>query len=138
MNCGGDIVKKLASHSVVSQLFVTPWTVAHQAPPSMGFSRQEYWSGVPLPSPATRTRYSQMKSFKKPSPPTNLFICLLKNLFIACIILIFYLIYSFTCCLSFPLEYKLQYCRNHIFLYLKEFRKALGAWKTLNKYPLTE
>ena len=27
------------------------WTVAHQAPPSMGFSRQEYWSGVPLPSP---------------------------------------------------------------------------------------
>ena len=29
----------------------TPWTAAHQAPPSMGFSRQEYWSGVPLPSP---------------------------------------------------------------------------------------
>ena len=29
---------------------VTPWTAAHQAPPSMGFSRQEYWSGVPLPS----------------------------------------------------------------------------------------
>ena len=33
-------------------LLATPWTVAHQAPPSMGFSRQEYWSGVPLPSPA--------------------------------------------------------------------------------------
>ena len=33
------------------QLFMTPWTVAYQAPPSMGFSRQEYWSGVPLPSP---------------------------------------------------------------------------------------
>ena len=31
--------------------FVTPWTVAHQAPLSMGFSRQEYWSGVPFPSP---------------------------------------------------------------------------------------
>ena len=29
----------------------TPWTAAHQAPLSMGFSRQEYWSGVPLPSP---------------------------------------------------------------------------------------
>ena len=29
------------------QLFETPWTVAYQAPPSMGFSRQEYWSGVP-------------------------------------------------------------------------------------------
>ena len=33
------------------QLLVTPWTAAHQAPLSMGFSRQEYWSGVPLPSP---------------------------------------------------------------------------------------
>ena len=32
------------------QLFATPWTVAHQAPPSMGFSRQEYWSGLPFPS----------------------------------------------------------------------------------------
>ena len=30
---------------------VTPWTVAHQAPLSMGFSRQEYWSGLPFPSP---------------------------------------------------------------------------------------
>ena len=34
------------------RLCVTPWTAAYQAPPSMGFSRQEYWSGVPLPSPA--------------------------------------------------------------------------------------
>ena len=33
------------------RLLVTPLTAAHQAPPSMGFSRQEYWSGVPLPSP---------------------------------------------------------------------------------------
>ena len=32
-------------------LFMTLWTAAHQAPPSMGFSRQEHWSGVPLPSP---------------------------------------------------------------------------------------
>ena len=32
-------------------LLATPWTTAYQAPPSMGFSRQEYWSGVPLPSP---------------------------------------------------------------------------------------
>ena len=36
-------------------LLGTPWTAAHQAPPSMGFSRQEYWSGVPLPSPADVT-----------------------------------------------------------------------------------
>ena len=34
------------------QLLATPWTAAYQAPPSMGFSRLEYWSGVPLPSPA--------------------------------------------------------------------------------------
>ena len=33
------------------QLFATPWTVAYQASPSMGFSRQEYWSGLPFPSP---------------------------------------------------------------------------------------
>ena len=32
------------------QLFVTPWTVAYQAPPSMGFGKQEYWSGLPFPS----------------------------------------------------------------------------------------
>ena len=32
------------------RLLVSPWTAAHQAPPSMGFSRQEYWSGLPLPS----------------------------------------------------------------------------------------
>ena len=36
------------------QLLATPWTAAYQAPPSMGFSRQEYWSGVPLPCPAHR------------------------------------------------------------------------------------
>ena len=33
------------------RFFVTPWAVAYQAPPSMGFSRQEYWSGLPFPSP---------------------------------------------------------------------------------------
>ena len=33
------------------QLFATPWTVAYQAPPSIGFSRQEYWSGLPFLSP---------------------------------------------------------------------------------------
>ena len=43
-------VVKVKSLSRV-QLFATPWTVAHQAPPSMGFSRQEYWSGVPFPFP---------------------------------------------------------------------------------------
>ena len=36
------------------RLLATPWTAAYQAPPSMGFSRQEYWSGVPLPSPPSQ------------------------------------------------------------------------------------
>ena len=44
---------KLPSHV---RLFATPWTAAHQAPLSMGFSRQEYWSGMPLPSPPSDTR----------------------------------------------------------------------------------
>ena len=39
------------SCSVVSNFLWTPWTVAHQAPLSMEFSRQEYWSGLPCPSP---------------------------------------------------------------------------------------
>ena len=38
------------------QLCATPWTAAHQAPPSMGFPRQQYWSGVPLPSPLFATK----------------------------------------------------------------------------------
>ena len=46
-------------------LLATPWTAAYQAPPSMGFSRQEYWSGVPLPSPVvyiyTMKWYSAIK-----------------------------------------------------------------------------
>ena len=41
---------KVKSLSCV-RLFATPWTGAHQAPPFMGFSRQEYWSGLPFPSP---------------------------------------------------------------------------------------
>ena len=39
------------------RLLATPWTAAHQAPPSMGFSRQKYWSGVPLPSPCSTNGY---------------------------------------------------------------------------------
>ena len=56
--CVGKVRKRkfsaallLFSHSVVSDSFVTPWTVARQVPLSMGFSRQEDWSGLPFPSP---------------------------------------------------------------------------------------
>ena len=45
------------------RLCATPWTVAHQAPPPMGFSRQDYWSGVPLPSPPIK------------APPINYLLC---------------------------------------------------------------
>ena len=41
----------LFSHEVMSNSFVTPWTIACQAPVFMGFSRQEYWSGLTFPSP---------------------------------------------------------------------------------------
>ena len=42
----------LLSHFSSVRLCATPWTAAYQAPPSMGVSRQEYWSGLPVPSPA--------------------------------------------------------------------------------------
>ena len=45
---GVKVKVKLFSHV---QLFATSWTVAYQAPPSMGFSRQECWTGLPFPSP---------------------------------------------------------------------------------------
>ena len=41
----------MLSHFIRVRLFVTLWTVAHQAPLSMGFSRLEYWSGLPCPPP---------------------------------------------------------------------------------------
>ena len=42
------------------RLLATPWTAAYHAPPSMGFSRQEYWSGLPLPSPCDSATNSQV------------------------------------------------------------------------------
>ena len=61
------------------QLFVTPWTVAHKSPLSMGFSRQEYWSGLPFPTPGDlpnsgikpRSPASQVSSLLS-EPPGNL------------------------------------------------------------------
>ena len=45
------------------RLLATPWTAAYQAPPSMGFSRQEYWSGVPLPSPVFKANIALLTQF---------------------------------------------------------------------------
>ena len=47
------------------RLLATSWTAAYQAPPSMGFSRQEYWSGVPLPSPTRMLEDKKDISWKK-------------------------------------------------------------------------
>ena len=55
-------------------LFTTPWTAAYQAPPSMGFSRQEYCSGLPLPSPLEATGHKKISLFqkkKKKKQPTS-------------------------------------------------------------------
>ena len=52
---------KLLSHV---QLLATSWTTAYQAPPSMGFSRQEYWSGLPLPSPESLSSTSHFLQFE--------------------------------------------------------------------------
>ena len=51
--CNGKESLERKKESPLSRvrLFVTPWTVAYQALPSMGFSRQKYWSGLPFPSP---------------------------------------------------------------------------------------
>ena len=57
MECDGGMWQRQliwfpsVSHSVVSNYLWPPWTVAHQSPLSMGFSRQEYWSWLPFPSP---------------------------------------------------------------------------------------
>ena len=66
------------------RLLATPWTAAYQAPPPMGFSMQEYWSGLPLPSPnltseqnAIFINYSEL-SLKKKSPPNPDLKCLLR------------------------------------------------------------
>ena len=49
------------------RLFETPWTAAHQAPPSMGFSRQEHWSGVPWPSPGWRSYFTWLVMISIPA-----------------------------------------------------------------------
>ena len=50
---------KVKSENEVAQSCLSSWTAAYQAPPSMGVSRQEYWSGMPLPSPFPMTRLYQ-------------------------------------------------------------------------------
>ena len=59
------------------QLFLPPWAVAHQTPQSMGFSRQEYWRGLPFPSPVDlpdpgiKPRYSALQADSLPAQPLD-------------------------------------------------------------------
>ena len=68
---------KVKSLSRVQPL-ATPWTAAHQAPPFMGFSRQEYWSGVPLPSPISclhdyKRLLTSLSTFSLVPQPSSIF-----------------------------------------------------------------
>ena len=54
------------------QLLATPWTAAYQAPRSMGFSRQEYWSGVPLPSPIRSMNQDKLEVVKQEMARVNI------------------------------------------------------------------
>ena len=72
-------------------LFATPWTIAYQAPQSMEFSRQEYWSGLPfpspgdLPNPGIEPRSSALQADTLPSePPGKPINCLFKGLVSPC------------------------------------------------------
>ena len=54
-----------------ARLLATPWTAAHQASLSTGFYRQEYWSGVPLPSPMSKESQIEMEEFQLHSHSTS-------------------------------------------------------------------
>ena len=54
----------MLSHFSCVQLSMTPWTMARRGPLSMGFSRQEYWSGLPFPSPGIKYEVSEMSEVK--------------------------------------------------------------------------
>ena len=61
----------LLSHCSRVQLCATPETAAHQAPPSLGFSRQEHWSGLPFPSPMQESESEVVQSCPTPSYPMD-------------------------------------------------------------------
>ena len=88
------VVHGVAKWKKVKWLFVTPWTVGHQGPPSMGFSRQEYWSRVPcppagdLPHPGIKPRPPILQVHSLPAEPQGkpkntgvASLCLLQKIF---------------------------------------------------------
>ena len=93
-------------------LFATPWTVAYQASPSMGFSRQGYWSGLPFPSPGDlpdpgiEPRSSALQADALPSEPPGKDFCPNLTSYI-CLIYIYIYIYTYT------------YIYIHIYIYIQ-------------------
>ena len=73
------------------QLFATPWTVAYQVPPSMGFSRQEHWSGVPFPFPGDLSNPGIEP--RSPALQADSFICAIRNNAYSLYFLLFYVLY---------------------------------------------
>ena len=61
---GGIVLTCMLSHFNHVRLFEIPWTMARQAPLSVGFSRQEYWTGLPFPSPVIKYEVSEVKEVK--------------------------------------------------------------------------
>ena len=85
--CLSVCVLRVLSRSVVPWLFGTSWTTAHQAPLSMGFSRQEHWSGLPfplgdLPNPGIKPQSPALKEDSLPSDPPGKPPCLHSRYFI--------------------------------------------------------
>ena len=111
------------SHSVVSDS-ATPWTVGYQAPPSMEFSRQEYWSGLPFPSLVLYSRFSliiyyfihsSLMSVPIPHPP-NLCPCISS----LCLCLNFCFADKFICTIFYRFHISELYT-IFVFLFLTDF-----------------
>ena len=82
---------KLLSHV---RLFTTPWTVAYQAPPPVGFSRQEYWSGLLFPSPGDLPNSGiepgspTLQADALPSEPPGILLCNFPFVYYLCLVVI--------------------------------------------------
>ena len=125
---------KLLSHV---QLFATPWTVAYQAPSSMRFSRQEYWSGLPFPSPGDlpdpgiQPGSPPLEADALTSEPPGLIFLFIHILKEPAFGLIFYPphcfpIFSFIdSCFNFYFCLHLTLCLNYLFYFLFPKVKAL-------------
>ena len=87
------------------RLFATPWIAAYQAPPSMGFSRQECWSGLPLPSPFMLRMLHNPLSLTQISPTSQ----------------------TFHCVPSTPTLYQLMLCSLNFFLVSASFLKSINV-----------